>query len=78
MRVVSHHPQDGYSILEALIACSLTMIVAAGISKLASVAKSLTSRAYSEVSPSCERPTCSRGLGGVTCICNREMYTVVP
>jgi hypothetical protein len=78
MRVASHRLEAGYSILEALIACSLTMIVAAGVSKLTSVAKSLASRAYIEVTPSCEGPTCSRGIGRVTCICDKEMYTVIP
>lgn len=78
MRVASQSPQAGYSILEALIACSLTMLVAAGISKLTSVAQALTTRAYSEVTPSCDRPTCSRGIRDVTCVCDGDMYTVIP
>jgi hypothetical protein len=78
MRVASSRGQAGYSILEALIACSLVMLVAACVSKLTNVGKTLATRAYSEITPPCERPTCSRGVHGITCVCNADMYTVIP
>jgi hypothetical protein len=78
MSVVFHREDRGYSILEALIACSLTMMVAAGITKLTGVASSVASRAYIEVTPPCERATCSRGVSRITCVCDANSYTVIP
>lgn len=77
MRLTRHREEHGYLILEALIACSLTMMAAAGITKLTSVARSLTSRTYIEVTAPCERPTCSRGVSRITCVCDTDSYTVI-
>jgi hypothetical protein len=78
MRVTSHWNEQGYSIVEALIACSLTMMVAAGITKLASVAQSVTSRVDIEISPPCGQPICSSGLSRIACVCDTDSYTVIP
>jgi F0F1-type ATP synthase membrane subunit c/vacuolar-type H+-ATPase subunit K len=78
MRITSHRNEQGYSILEALIACSLTMMAAAGITKLSGVAQGIASRAYIEVTAQCERPACSKGISRVTCVCDTDSYTVIP
>jgi hypothetical protein len=78
MRLTHHQKEQGYSILEALIACSLTMMAAAVITKLTSVAQGLTSRADIELAPACEQPTCSSGLSRIVCSCDNDSYTVIP
>ncbi len=78
MRVTSHWNEQGYSIVEALIACSLTMMAAAGITKLTSVAQSVTSRVDIEIASPCEQPICSSGLSQIVCSCDTDSYTVIP
>ena len=78
MRLKHHASERAYSIVEALIACSLTMMLAAGVTKIASVASVVASTASRNLTVPCERPTCSTSTDRIVCACDTQSFTVIP
>lgn len=78
MRLRDHTSESAYSIVEALIACSLTMMLAAGISKIGSVASVVASTASRNLTVPCEQPTCSTSTDRIVCACDTQSFTVIP
>ncbi len=74
LRLRSH----GYSLLEALIACSVTGIVTAGAWQLVQGSTALveaTSRASTQL---CVSPICAESVSQIACQCNEMSWVVIP
>jgi Tfp pilus assembly protein PilV len=69
--------QRGYSMLEALVSCSLALIASVGLWKLISATRQLASRGLSETKAQCAIPECSANNHQSICVCGEQRFVVL-
>jgi hypothetical protein len=73
----SDRGQRGYSMLEALVSCSLALIASVGLWKLISATRQLALRGLSETKAQCSIPECSESNYHSICICGEQRFIVL-
>ena len=61
--------ESGHTILEALVATSITAIVSVGLWQLVASTRTLAHSQFIDSAPTCEVPQCHETLRGFTCRC---------
>ena len=72
-----HRSNRGYSMLEALISCSIALIASVGLWKLIGATRHLAFRALSETQKQCAIPECSEIGHATVCLCGEQRFTVL-
>lgn len=66
--------QTGYTLLEALVATSITLLVSAGLWQLVAASRTLADTGFVTTQPLCDIPQCNTATNGVTCSCGEDSY----
>jgi|GEM_PF-3361344 len=69
--------QAGYTILEALVATSLTSLVSVGLWQLVHSTRTLATARFEDSQPQCEAPQCSETSTQVLCTCGDIHYVTL-
>lgn len=69
--------QCGYGMLEALVACSLTIIASVGLWKLICATRHLARESLHETQLSCETPQCSDLNHTTICVCGDRRMVIL-
>jgi hypothetical protein len=69
--------QRGYTMIEALIAASITALISASMWQLVAATSKLVHASFLDASPDCDTPKCIEARGGVTCTCGSYSYFIL-
>jgi hypothetical protein len=69
--------QNGYTLLEALIATSMTVLVSAGLWQLVAATRTLAHTGFVATQPLCDTPQCNTTTNGVACSCGEDSYFII-
>lgn len=69
--------QSGYTLLEALIATSVTALVSAGLWQLVAATRTLAYTSFATTQPQCDAPQCSTTAQGTACTCGQDSYFII-
>jgi hypothetical protein len=69
--------QSGHALLDALIACGLTGLMATGAWQLVRSSRQLTQAATHLVEPVCENLSCTNQQARFVCSCGEQTWTIL-
>ncbi|MFN4896359.1 MAG: prepilin-type N-terminal cleavage/methylation domain-containing protein [Pseudomonadota bacterium] len=69
--------QSGYTIIEALIAASISAIASVGLWQLAVATTTLATKSFNASRPNCDAPQCAPTDRGLSCTCGDYTFIIV-
>lgn len=69
--------QRGYTMIEAIVAASITALISAGLWQLVAATSKLAHASFIEIRSDCDTPKCMQTDSGVACSCGRYTYFIL-